>query len=167
MAFFVELGRQLATVQELSATEGVQSLQNCMMAAAQRTYQKTKSANYQPKDKPLFNDECRVALRQYEDALQDAISHVAKYSLKRVRAVVQRKKRHHTKHTSAKLIDFAKHSPAVFWKRFWKKGKSVPIPDETSGWLTLKSCCMCLGQIFTWTLTCLMFAPQTNPALLY
>jgi len=122
--FFTELGRQLADVQELSATEGIQLLQDCIMAAAQNTYQKAKSANYQPKDKPFFDDECRVALRQYEEALQDPTSHVAKYFLKHFRAVVRRKKRHYTKHTSAKLMDLAKHSPARFWKRFRKKGKN-------------------------------------------
>ena len=31
---FIELGRQLANVQELSATEGIQLLQDCIMAAA-------------------------------------------------------------------------------------------------------------------------------------
>ena len=127
--FFTELGRQLADVQELSAPEGIQLLQDCIMEAAQNTYQKAKSESYQPKDKPFFDDECRVALRQYEDALQDATSHVAKYFLKRFRTVVRRKKRHHTKHTSAKLMDLARHSPAKFWKRFRKKGKSVPIAD--------------------------------------
>ena len=43
--------------------------------------------------------------------------------------MTRRKKRHYTKHTSAKLTDLAKHSPAKFWKRFWQKGKTVPIAD--------------------------------------
>lgn len=38
--FFTELGRQLADVQELSAPEGIQLLQDCTMAAAQNTYQR-------------------------------------------------------------------------------------------------------------------------------
>ncbi len=42
---------------------------------------------------------------------------------------VRRKKRHYTKHTSAKLMDLAQHSPAKFWKRFRKKGRSVPVAD--------------------------------------
>ena len=41
--FFTELGRQLADVQELSAPEGIQLLQDCIMAAAQNTYQKAES----------------------------------------------------------------------------------------------------------------------------
>ena len=49
--------------------------------------------------------------------------------MKHFRAAVRRKKRHYTKHTSAKLMDLAKHSPAKFWMRFRKKGKSVPIAD--------------------------------------
>ena len=53
--FFTELGRQLADVQELS--EGIRLLQVCVMAAARNTYQKAKSENYQPKDKPFFDDE--------------------------------------------------------------------------------------------------------------
>ena len=49
--------------------------------------------------------------------------------LKHFLAAVRHKKRHHTKHTSAKLIDLAKLSPAKFWKRFWKKGEPDPIAD--------------------------------------
>jgi len=79
--FFTELGRQLADVQELSATEGIQLLQDCIMAAAQNTYQKAKSANYQPKDKNaelMMNAElllgnmkrlCKIPLAMWQSTL--------------------------------------------------------------------------------------------------
>jgi len=161
--FFTELCRQLADVQELSATEGIQLLQDCIMVAAQNTYQKAKSANYQPKDKPFFDDECRVALRQYEEALQDATSHVAKYFLKRFRAVVRRKKHHYTKHTSAKLMDLAQRSPAKLWKRFRKKVRSVPVADLDK-WMAHFEKLLNVPRSDDYVDSqCLLFTPQIYP----
>ncbi|DBA96462.1 TPA: hypothetical protein ACH3X1_015350 [Trebouxia sp. C0004] len=84
--FFTELGRQLANVQGLSATEGIQLLKTVSWRQPKTPTERPSQLSllqYTTRDKPFFDDECRVALRQYEEALQDATSHVAKYFLKR------------------------------------------------------------------------------------
>lgn len=107
----------------------MQLLQDCVMIAAQQTYNKAKSSAVQPRHKPFFDEECREALRKYLAAKQDPTSHAAKHFLKQFRTIVRRKKRRYTQHVAAKLADLAKHSPAHFWRRFRQQNKAVPIAD--------------------------------------
>lgn len=76
--FLTDLGSHLLDVQGLSAEEGVQLLQDCIMTAAQHTYDTAKASSAQPHHKPWFDSDCRAALRSYKEAKQDPSSHVAK-----------------------------------------------------------------------------------------
>ncbi|KAA6424585.1 MAG: hypothetical protein FRX49_05794 [Trebouxia sp. A1-2] len=129
LRFLTDLGSRLFDVQGLSAEEGLQVLQDCIMEAAQHTYDKPRASSAQPYHKPWFDSECRAALCSYKEARQDPSSHVAKLFLKRFKGIVRRKKRHYTKHVAAKLTDLARESPAKFWKRFRQQGKILPIAD--------------------------------------
>ena len=123
------LGSHLLDVHGLSAEEGIQVLQDCILTAAQSTYPKATAGPAQPRHEPWFDSECRAALRSYEEAKQHPSSHAAKVFLKHFKTIIRRKKRLFTRHTAAKLADLAKHSPAKFWKRFRQKGKSLPVVD--------------------------------------
>ncbi|KAL3146664.1 hypothetical protein ABBQ32_000892 [Trebouxia sp. C0010 RCD-2024] len=105
-----DLRLPLLDMHGLSAEEGIQVLQDCILTAAHRTYQQAKAAPAQPRHKPWFDSECRAALHSYAEAKQDPSSHVAKVFLKRFKTIVRRKKRLFTRHTAAKLADLAKDS---------------------------------------------------------
>ena len=127
--FLTDLGSHLFDVEGLSAEEGIQLLQDCIMMAAQQSYDTAKSSSAQPHHKPWLDSECRAALRSYKEAKQDPSSHEAKAFLKRFRTVVRRKNRHYTQHVAAKLTDLAMESPARFWKHFRQKGRTLPVAD--------------------------------------
>ena len=55
--------REIQRAVGLSAQEGIQVLQDCILTAAQSTFQKAKAAPAQPRHKPWFDSECQAALR--------------------------------------------------------------------------------------------------------
>ena len=62
--FMTDLGCHLFDVQSLSAEEGIQLLQDCIMTAAPHTYDTAKASSAQPRHKPWVDSECRAALRR-------------------------------------------------------------------------------------------------------